>query len=531
MHGLTPTAGSSRRLSRELIAIAVVLVLYLVANALIFAARPAMMRTAIASVDSTLLRDKSSLDAELIHWRDEVLDDGRWVATLTGVLLDAGSGARTATLTTQDISRLQELTITRIPGARVWVLDEHGEVKASLGGDPPEARQKWLARESLSGDSSVLGATGLRGSDLRIAVASPVRNATAHGLAVVLDLSAAAQLRHRLPNMAWEGHYGRAAVTFPFGDAFVSAVWSGRPNDPEIEWPRQGWALTDSALIVVSGALPGITPRFELGIPRSAASARVDARAAWMHASAAGAALVLCVIILIEGHLTRDRRLRAAESSLAESRLRTAQAETATTRAELASIQARLNPHFLSNALHSVSALVASDPAAAEEALDRIGDLFRYSLIQSEQHVVCLDDEWRFVQDYLAIEQMRLGSRLTVELSLERAAGECEVPSFVLQPLVENAIRHGIGPRTGGGTVRVSGRRMNGRVLLEVTDDGAGALAEGIEASAGTGLRTLKQRLRLDDAFRGVVDVRTAPGLGFRVRVTLDARPRTSRPD
>jgi hypothetical protein len=520
---------ASRRPSRELVALAVVLVLYLAANARIVAARPAMMRTAVASVDSTLERDKASLDSELTHWRDDVLDQGRWVATLTGVLLEAGSGARAATLTTQDIARLQELTITRIPGARVWVLDEMGEVKASIGGDPPEARQKWLAREALTGDSSVLGATGLRGTDLRIAVASPVRNGAAHGLVIVLDLSAAAQLRHRLPNMTWEGHYGRAAVTFPFGDAFVSAMWSGRPNDPEIEWPRQGWALTDSALIVVSGALPGITPRFELGIPRSAASARVDSRAAWMHALAAGAALVLCVIILLVGHLTRDRRLRAAESSLAESRLRTAQAETAATRAELASIQARLNPHFLSNALHSVSALVASDPPAAEEALDRIGDLFRYSLIQSERHVVCLDDEWRFVQDYLAIEQMRLGSRLTVELSLERAAGECDVPSFVLQPLVENAIRHGIGPRTTGGTVRVTGRRVNGRVLLEVSDDGAGARAEGIDASAGTGLRTLRQRLSLDDAFRGVVDVETAPDRGFRVRVMLDARPRATR--
>jgi hypothetical protein len=402
-------------------------------------------------------------------------------------------------------------------------------VRASIGGDPPEARQKLLARASLAGDSSVFGATGLRGSDLRLAVASPVRNATAQRLAVVLDLSAAAQLRHRLPNMTWEGHYGHAAVTFPFGDAFVSAIWSGRPDDPQIHWPRQGWELTDTALIVVSGALPGATPRFELGIPRAAASALASARAAWMHAIAAGVALALCVIILLAGHVSRDRRLRAAESSLAESRLRTAQAETAATRAELASIQARLNPHFLSNALHSVSALVASDPLAAEEALDRIGDLFRYSLIQSEQHVVGLDEEWRFVQDYLAIEQMRLGSRLTVELSLEQAAGECDVPSFVLQPLVENAIRHGIGPRTAGGTVRVTGRRVNGRVLLEVCDDGAGAHAEIVDASAGTGLRTLRQRLSLDDAFRGVVDVETAPGRGFRVRVALDARHRTGR--
>ena len=300
----------SRHPGRELIALVAVLMLYLTASALIVAARPAMMRTAVASVDSSLQRDKSLLDSELIHWRDEMLDEGRWVATLTGVLLDAGSGARTATLSRQDIARLQELTVTRIPGARVWVLDEQGEVKASIGGDPPEARQRWLAREALAGDSSVLGATGLRGTDLRIAVASPVRNGAAHGLVVVLDLSAAAQLRHRLPNMTWEGHYGRAAVTFPFGDAFVSAMWSGRPNDPEIEWPRHGWALTDSALIVVSGALPGVTPRFELGMPRSAASARVDSRAAWMLAIAAGAALLLCVIILLVGHLSRPSPAR-----------------------------------------------------------------------------------------------------------------------------------------------------------------------------------------------------------------------------
>ncbi len=517
---------ASRRPAPELVAGALVLLLYLLANVAIVVRRPAMMRDAVASVNSALERDKSSLDAELTHWRDEMLDEGRWVATLTNVLLDAGSGARTGTLSTSDVARLRELTITRIPGARVWVLDRSGNVKASVDGEQPGDRERSLARESLAGDSSVVGATGMRGSDLRLAVASPVRNATARGLVVVIDLSAAAQLRHRLPNMTWEGHYGRAAITFPFGNAYVSATWSGRPDDPEIGWPRQGWALTDTSLIVVSGALPGITPRFELGIPRAAARARVDARAAWLHAIAAGVALALCVVILLAAHLARERRLRATEASLAESRLRTAQAETAATRAELASIEARLNPHFLSNALHSVSALVASDPLAAEEALDRIGDLFRYSLIQSERHVVCLDDEWRFVQDYLAIEQMRLGARLTVELSLDRAAAECDVPSFVLQPLVENAIRHGIGPHAAGGTVRVTGRRTNGRVLLEVADDGAGANAASIESSNGTGLRTLRQRLSLDDAFRGEVDVDTAPGRGFRVRVLLDAHPR-----
>jgi signal transduction histidine kinase len=524
----TPPA-SPRRASRELVAILIVLALYIVANLLIVAARPAMMRTAVAEVNSALERDKASLEVELLHWRDDVLAEGRWVATLTGILLDAGSGAHTRVLASQDVARLAELTIARIPGARVWMIDAKGDVQASIGGDPPEARQKLLARASLAGDSAVLGATGLRGYDLRLAVASPVRNAASSGLAIVLDLSAAEQLRHRLPNMAWEGHYGQAAVTFPFGDAFVSATWSGRPDDPQVGWPTHGWALTDTSLIVASGALPGITPRFELGIPRSAARARMESRAAWLHAIAAGGALALCVVILLIGHRSRDGKLRATELSLADSRLRTAQAETAATRAEMAAIQARLNPHFLSNALHSVSALVASDPLAAEEALDRIGDLFRYSLVQSERHTVCLNEEWRFVRDYLAIEQMRLGARLTVEMSLEAAAAECDVPSFVLQPLVENAIRHGIGPRTEGGTVRVSARRDNGRVRLEVCDDGEGARPENVDASLGTGLRTLRQRLALDDAFRGTVDVDTAPERGFRVLVTLDARPGSAR--
>jgi hypothetical protein len=525
------SSSPTRRISRELVAIAVVLALYLIANLLIVAARPAMMRTAVARVDAALERDKSALDLELLHWRDDVLGEGRWVATLTGILLDASPGARTKKLGAQDIARLAELTLSRMPGARVWVIDTNGNPQASIGGDPPGARQKLLAHQSLASDSAVLGATGLRGYDLRLAVASPVHDAAVSGLAIVLDLSAAEQLRHRLPNMAWEGHNGEAAVTFPFNNAFVSAKWSGRPNDPEIGWPTEGWALTDTSLIVASGSLPGVTPRFELGIPRSAARAQMESRAAWLHAIAAGVALALCIVILLAGQRSRDHRLRAAELSLADSRLRTAQAETAATRAEMSAIQARLNPHFLSNALHSVSALVASDPLAAEEALDRIGDLFRYSLVQSERHTVCLGEEWRFVQDYLAIEQMRLGARLVVEMSLDAAAAECDVPSFVLQPLVENAIRHGIGPRTAGGTVRVSARRDNGRVQLEVGDDGEGARPESVDASHGTGLRTLRQRLSLDDAFRGTVDVVTAPNSGFRVVVTLDARRDTPGDD
>jgi signal transduction histidine kinase len=310
-------------------------------------------------------------------------------------------------------------------------------------------------------------------------------------------------------------------VTFPFGGSFVGAAWAAGAREPEIHWPKSGWTLDDSSLIVVGGALPDTAPRFELGIPRAAALATADARAAWLHALAALVALPLCVGVLLAGRARRETRLRDTESSLAEARLRAAEAEAAASRAELAAVNARLDPHFLSNALHSVAALVDSDPAAAEDALDRLGDLFRYSLEQSERHTVLLGDEWRFVRDYLAIEQMRLGERLAVRMDLDPDAAAVEVPSLLLQPLVENAVRHGVGPRREGGTVRVGARRSGDRLELEVADDGVGTDPQSLGTARGTGLRTLRQRLDLDPRFDGRLAVETAPGEGFRVHVSL----------
>jgi LytS/YehU family sensor histidine kinase len=269
----------------------------------------------------------------------------------------------------------------------------------------------------------------------------------------------------------------------------------------------------------VSGELPDTTPRFELGIGRDWARSRAESRIAWFYAVTAIVALVAVLGVLLVGRIVRGRHLRATQRSLAESELRAAKAETAATRAGLAAVQARLHPHFLSNALHSVAALIPTDPGAAEDALDRLGDLFRYSLEQSARQSVVLEDEWHFVEDYLAIERMRLGPRLQVEMEIDPAATECEVPSFVLQPLVENAVRHGVGPRRMGGKVHVSARLI-GRVLeLAVVDDGVGADPSGVRSSSGTGIRTLCQRLSLDPAFAGHLEIDTAPNAGFRARV------------
>jgi hypothetical protein len=504
-----------RKLGWELVATGTIVVCYLLANGAILLTRPAILRSTVTEIDSTLARDRSRLDHNLVQWRAQMLEDGRWVATLVGLTMDAQGR-------THDTARLHELTIARFPTARVWIFDRRGVVQAQLEPEMPNERHAWLARASLSRDTALMAASEVRGNDLRIAVASPLRAPYGRGLTVVLDLSAATRLAQRLPNLAWAGHAGRTALTFPMARGYVGATWKGDRSDPQIGWPKSGWSLADSSLIVVSGALPDTAPRFELGIARAAARARAESRTAWLYAAAAIVALVLTLGVLLAGRIARGRHLRTAERALAESRLRAAEAETAATRAGLAAVQARLNPHFLSNALHSVAALIPRDPESAEEALDRLGDLFRYSLEQSEKRAVVLENEWRFVQDYLAIEQLRFGSRLAVEMALDPAATACAVPSFVLQPLVENAIRHGVGPRRLGGTLHVSARRTGPRLELYVTDDGVGAEPSAVLASSGTGIRTLRQRLALDPTFAGHVDIDTAPNAGFRVRVTIE---------
>jgi two-component sensor histidine kinase len=511
----------------EMIAVGLILAAFVGANVLIVLARPSMMRDAVASVNSLLERDRWTLARDLEQWRLGMLRDGRWTADLVGVMLETPAARSRGAFSDSSAARLRELIVAQMPTARAWVLDSQGRVLAAIGADQPSVRHRRLATMSLARDSALLAASDVRNGDLRLAVASPVRSSVGRGIVTVLDLSAETRLRRRMPSVAWEGHAGRAALNFPWDSGFVGTTWSGDTAAPTLGWPETGWSLTDSSLIVQGDALPDQSARFELAIPRSAAESRIESRVAWMHASTALVAFPLSLVVLLVGRTRRNERLRAAEVALAESQVRAARAEAAATRAELAAIQARLNPHFLSNALHSVSALISTDPEAAEEALDRLGDLFRYSLEMSERRVVRLADEWQFVKDYLAIEQLRLGGRLTTRLELDPSAATCEVPSFVLQPLVENAVRHGIGPRRAGGTVRVSARRDGSRLELTVEDDGVGGDPAAVRTSKGTGLRTLRERLALEGSLEGKVEVETSADDGFRVRVCLAALPET----
>jgi hypothetical protein len=220
---------------------------------------------------------------------------------------------------------------------------------------------------------------------------------------------------------------------------------------------------------------------------------------------------------------------------------RAARAESLRAQAQLAALRARLNPHFILNLLHTLMGLVAREPAAAEAALERLGDVLRYGLRVSADGLdeVRLREEWTFTERYLALERLRLGDRLRASLDVEEGLLDEIVPAFSLQPLVENAVRHAIAPRADGGSVRIAARREGEALLMTVEDDGGreGAGDAGTQVAsaapktpgsgatrsegAGLGLRLIEERLfaLYGDAAR-LTTGRSVLG-GFRAEVTV----------
>lgn len=194
----------------------------------------------------------------------------------------------------------------------------------------------------------------------------------------------------------------------------------------------------------------------------------------------------------------------------------------ATTASQLASLEARVNPHFFFNTLNSIAALTREDPAGAERMTTQLASLMRSSLGQESTPLVPLAHEIQVVRDYLEIERVRFGARLRVEERIEPGLEHVAVPTLLLQPVVENAVRHGVAARPEGGRVVIEVRREGSRLVLTVADDGPGFDPGGPGAPGGNGfgLHSVRERLRaagLPDALA----LDTAPGRGARVVVTL----------
>jgi len=218
----------------------------------------------------------------------------------------------------------------------------------------------------------------------------------------------------------------------------------------------------------------------------------------------------------------REREAKAKAALVAE-RLRFEQVERQATLANLRALQAQIEPHFLFNTLANATSLIEPDPARAKHMLEVFIRFLRASLAATRRSTTTLADEFALLADFLEVLEVRMRERLAVRVELPDELAGLEIPPMLLQPLVENAIRHGLEPKVEGGTVSIVARAQDGRLVLEVADTGVGFRDPG---SGGVGLENIRERLRLAHGDAGKLSIREGTGGGTVATVSF---PMTAR--
>jgi two-component system LytT family sensor kinase len=190
--------------------------------------------------------------------------------------------------------------------------------------------------------------------------------------------------------------------------------------------------------------------------------------------------------------------------------------------AKIEALKSQINPHFLFNTLASISSLIRSQPETARTLIIKLSGLLR-RLIRSHQHFVTLREELEAIDEYLDIEVVRFGSKLRVQKEISADTTELIVPSMLLQPLVENSIKHGLARKIGPGSIVIRSWRENGRGVIEIEDDGTGFLLDRLDEhmSSGIGLANVRERLRVIYGATSQLTLTSEPGVGTRVRIDL----------
>ncbi len=220
-------------------------------------------------------------------------------------------------------------------------------------------------------------------------------------------------------------------------------------------------------------------------------------------------------IVLIAHAVSYYQKLRDRERQ-------TSQLETQLTKAHLRALKSQLQPHFLFNTMHSISALMLTDVCAADRMMTRLSDLLRMSLENDGVQVTRLSRELEFVTGYLEIEKVRFGDRLGVTLDIAPETLDAQVPHLLLQPLVENAVRHGIARLSANGNLRILASHDGRSLHLVIRDNGPGLRgSEGAGAKAGLGLRATRERLQTLYGSDQSLEVRNLPEGGAEASVRI----------
>jgi two-component system LytT family sensor kinase len=210
-----------------------------------------------------------------------------------------------------------------------------------------------------------------------------------------------------------------------------------------------------------------------------------------------------------------------------EQALRSARLETLLTHAQLQALKMQIRPHFLFNTLNAISVLIQKNPETAREMVLRLSELLRMTLDREHKEEVTLEDEMEFLNRYLQIEKTRFEDRLQVQITIDDAVSHASVPTMILQPLVENAMRHGAAKQREVTMVEIHAERQNGLLLLRVYDNGPGAPDN--EIIEGIGFSNIRSRLEQLFGAHHSFNVRNADQGGFQAEITIPFRALTDQ--
>ena len=277
-------------------------------------------------------------------------------------------------------------------------------------------------------------------------------------------------------------------------------------------------AATGLAVSVVVDVVLDLTRIWILGVP-DRHNFFADPLRAVTHLWFLREMIVYCGIVAAGVAREYSLRYRARQDEATHLQAETAQLRAQLAEARLSALRSQVDPHFLFNTLNAVSALVERDPRGVRRMIARLSELLRHSLEGADEAEVTLRQEMEFVERYLEIMRIRFQGTLEVETAVEGEVMDALVPNLVLQPLVENAVKHGVSRLKSGGRICIAARRDDGRVVLSVRDNGPGLAEE--TPREGVGVRNTRQRLEQLYGNAQALALRPADGGGVEAEVTL----------